>query len=122
MRIPHVVEDICTRNVLAMEYLDGVSLSDAIEQEQDRVAKALGHQNGEELKKMLASRMRAHFKNGGGAGSGGLKMLGSKRMKTLNVFGPAAARVLRTYASVREGIESGIESAALHAAKFGSKL
>jgi len=118
VRIPRVVDDICTQNVLAMEYLEGVSLSDAIQQEQDRVAKALGKQDGDELKKVLASRMREHFENGGGAGSGGMNMLGDKKMKFLNVFGPTATTMLRTYASVRDGIEN----AAISAAKFGSKL
>eukprot|EP00581_Thalassiosira_minuscula_P007213 CAMPEP_0183707806 /NCGR_PEP_ID=MMETSP0737-20130205/4259_1 /TAXON_ID=385413 /ORGANISM="Thalassiosira miniscula, Strain CCMP1093" /LENGTH=611 /DNA_ID=CAMNT_0025935535 /DNA_START=220 /DNA_END=2055 /DNA_ORIENTATION=- len=118
VRIPRVVEDICTPNVLAMEYLEGVSLSDAIQREQDRVAKALGKQDGEELKKVLASRMREHFENGGGAGSGGMHMLGDKKMKLLNVMGPAATTMLRTYASVKDGIEN----AALSVAKFGSKV
>eukprot|EP00984_Skeletonema_dohrnii_P032132 scaffold25613_cov84-Skeletonema_dohrnii-CCMP3373.AAC.2 len=36
VRIPRVVDDICTQHVLAMEYLEGVSLSDAIKDEQDR--------------------------------------------------------------------------------------
>jgi len=116
VRIPRVVEDICTPNVLAMEYLEGVSLSDAIAQEQHRMAKALGKKDGEELKMVLASRMREHFENGGGAGSGGMQMLGDKKM--MNVFGPSAATMLRTYASVRDSVEH----AAISAAKFGSQL
>jgi predicted unusual protein kinase regulating ubiquinone biosynthesis (AarF/ABC1/UbiB family) len=115
VRIPRVVEDICTPNVLAMEYLDGISLSEAIQQEQDKVAKALGKKDGDELKKILASRMRDHFKNGGGAASG---MLGDRKMKILNAFGPSAAMMLRAYASARDSIEN----AAIAAVKFGSKL
>ncbi|KAL9182297.1 hypothetical protein ACHAXT_012949 [Thalassiosira profunda] len=118
VRIPRVVEEICTQNVLAMEYLEGVSLSDAIQQEEDSVAKALGKKDGDELKRVLASRMREHFENGGGAGSGGMMMLGDKKMKLMNVLGPTATAVLRTYASIRDGIEN----AALSAAKFASKL
>ncbi|KAL7532103.1 hypothetical protein ACHAXR_004441 [Thalassiosira sp. AJA248-18] len=118
VRIPRVVEAICTPNVLAMEYLEGVSLSDAIQHEQDSVAKALGKKDGEELKMLLASRMREHFENGGGAGEGGMQMLGDKKMKMMNVFGPGATTMLRTYASVRDGVEN----AALSVAKFGSKL
>eukprot|EP01083_Nonionella_stella_P031796 87042_1 len=101
-----------------MEYLEGVSLSDAIEQEQDRVAKAFGKENGEELKRMLASKMRDHFKNGGGAGSGGLQMLGSKKMKILNSFGPTATAAVRTYASIRDGVEN----AAISLSKLGSRI
>jgi len=118
VRIPRVVEDICTPNVLAMEYLEGVSLSEAIDQEQHRVAKALGKKDGEELKRVLASRMKEHFENGGGAGSGGMQMLGDKKMKLMNVFGPGAAAALRTYASVLDGVEH----AAISVAKFGAKL
>ncbi len=118
VRIPRVVDDICTQHVLAMEYLEGVSLSDAIKDEQDRVAKALGRKDGDELKKMLASKMREHFENGGGAGSGGMQMLGDKQMKIMNVLGPSATALLRTYASMRDGIEN----AAISLVKFGSKL
>ncbi len=118
VRIPRVVDDICTQHVLAMEYLEGVSLSDAIKEEQDRVAKALGRKDGDELKSMLASKMREHFENGGGAGSGGMRMLGDKNMKIMNVLGPSATTLLRTYASVRDGIEN----AAISFIKFGSKL
>ncbi len=114
VRIPRVVDDICTQHVLAMEYLEGVSLSDAIKDEQDRVAKALGRKDGDELKAMLASKMREHFENGGGAGSGGIRMLGDKQMKIMNVLGPSATTLLRTYASVRDGIEN----AAISVVKF----
>ena len=88
VRIPRVVDEICTKNVLAMEYLDGLSLSDAIEEEQNRVAKALGKKDGEELKNILASRMKDHFENGGGAGSGGMQMLG----KSSNVLGSSTVQ------------------------------
>mmetsp|Transcript_8318 Transcript_8318/g.13704 ORF Transcript_8318/g.13704 Transcript_8318/m.13704 type:complete len:592 (+) Transcript_8318:197-1972(+) len=118
VRIPRVVDDICTQHVLAMEYLEGVSLSDAIKDEQNRVAKALGRKDGDELKVLLASKMREHFENGGGAGSGGMRMLGDKQMKIMNVLGPSATAMLRTYASVRDGFEN----AAISVVKFGSRL
>lgn len=118
VRIPRVVDEICTQHVLAMEYLDGVSLSEAIQDEQNRLAKALGRKDGDELKSMLASKMREHFENGGGAGSGGMRMLGDKQMKLMNVLGPAATAVLRTYASMRDGMEN----TAIALLKFGSKL
>ena len=118
VRIPRVVDDICTQHVLAMEYLEGVSLSDAIKDEQDRVAKALGRKDGDELKNMLAGKMREHFENGGGAGSGGMQILGDKQMKIMNVLGPSATALVRTYASMRDGIEN----AAFSLVQFGSKL
>lgn len=113
VRIPRVVDEICTKNVLAMEYLEGVSLSDAIQQEQDRVAKALGKQDGKELKKILAGKMKEHFQNGGGASS---SMLGG--VGKMQVFGNAATTILRTYASLLDGVEN----AAIAVTKFGSKL
>jgi aarF domain-containing kinase len=121
VRIPRVVDEICTQNVLAMEYLEGISLNEAIAMEQRRVAKALGMRDGDELKSVMARRMRKHFENGGGAtgeGGGMQGMLGGNRMKLVNVFGPSAAALLRTYASVKDEIEN----AALSAAKVGSLI
>ncbi|KAL3809550.1 hypothetical protein ACHAXA_001824 [Cyclostephanos tholiformis] len=121
VRIPRVVDEICTPNVLAMEYLEGISLSKAIAVEQRRVAKALGMSDGDELKKVLASKMRKHFENGGGAtGEDGVirGVLGGNRMRLLNAIGPSAAALLRTYASVKDEIEN----AALSASKFGSLI
>lgn len=93
-------------------------MSAAIQREQDRMAKALGKKDGEELRQAVAIRMREHFENGGGAGSGGLRTLGSKKTKLTNVFGPSAMAAIRAYTSAREGIEN----AALSVAKFGAKL
>jgi len=104
VRIPRV-HNVYGRNVLIMEYLKGVSLGDAIEEEQNRVAKALGKKDARELKSELSKKMREHMENGGGAGSGGLRMLGGKQTKLLNVFGPAASMLLRSYAGVLDRVE-----------------
>ena len=104
VRIPRVY-NVYGRNVLIMEHLKGVSLGDAIEEEQNRVAKALGKKDARELKSELSKRMREHMENGGGAGSGGMKMLGGRQAKMLNVFGPAASMVLRSYAGARDRFE-----------------
>ena len=105
VRIPRVY-NVYGRNILIMEYLKGVSLGDAIEEEQNRVAKALGKKDASELKSELSKRMREHMENGGGAGPGGMKMLGGKQTKMLNVFGPAASMMLRSYAGARDRVES----------------
>jgi hypothetical protein len=121
VRIPRVVDVICTPNVLAMEYLEGISLSNAIAMEQRRVAKALGMSNGDELKRVMASKMRKHFENGGDAtGENGVmqEMLGGNRMKLFNALGPSAAALLRTYALAKDEIEN----AALAVSKFGSLI
>lgn len=118
VRIPRVIEDICTPNVLAMEFLEGTSLSEAIQQEQHRMARALGKKDGDELRRAVAERMMNHFKNGGSdAGSGG-RMLGGRSMKLVNALGPSAAAVFRLYASVRDSVEN----AAISVTKIGSKL
>mmetsp|Transcript_38579 Transcript_38579/g.71315 ORF Transcript_38579/g.71315 Transcript_38579/m.71315 type:complete len:395 (-) Transcript_38579:315-1499(-) len=108
VRIPRVMNEtgICTQHVLVMEYLRGTSLAEAIEQEQNRIANALGKKDGEELRSILAKRMREHFENGGGAGSGGMELLGGKKAKFAQAVGPLAARMLRSYAGVKERFEN----------------
>jgi len=108
VRIPRVKNEtgICTQHVLVMEYLRGTSLAEAIELEQNRIANVLGKEDGEELRSVLAERMREHFENGGGAGSGGMELLGSKKAKLAQVAGPLAAKLLRTYAGVREKVNN----------------
>jgi hypothetical protein len=123
VRIPRVINDICTKNVLAMEYLEGTSLGDAIDSEKRRVAKALGMRNGDELKTVLATKMRKHFENGGGGVAannegGDMMMLSGNKAKLINVFGPSAAALLRTYAFLRDEIENVI----LSVFKFGSMI
>lgn len=121
VRIPRVINEICTKNVLAMEYLEGTSLGDAIDLEQRRVAKALGMRDGDELKSALATKMRKHFENGGGMANndgGDMMMLSGNRAKLINVFGPSAAALLRTYALLRDEIENVI----LSVYKFWSML
>ena len=107
VRIPRV-RHVFGRDVLIMEYLKGVSLGDAIEEEQNRMARALGQKDARELKSALSKRMREHFENGGGAGSGGMKMFngGKQGAKMLNIFGPAASAMLRSYAGARDRVES----------------
>ncbi|KAL7466563.1 hypothetical protein ACHAXS_006867 [Conticribra weissflogii] len=108
VRIPRVRNEtgICSENVLVMEYLEGISLSDAIGSEQDRLARALGREDGEELKRVLAERMRQHFEKGGGAGSGAMdNMLGRKSGMVTGAVGSAAGGLLRTYAKARDRVE-----------------
>jgi len=108
VRIPRV-RHVFGRNVLIMEYLQGISLGDAIEAEQNRMARALGQKDARELKSVMSKRMREHFENGGGAGSGSMqKMLGGGKQgaKMMNIVGPAASAMLRSYAGARDRVES----------------
>ena len=114
VRIPKVRNEtgLCTKNVLVMEYLDGVSLRDIMTDEQDRIARALGKKNGEELQFMIAKRIKEHFQDGGGDADGDAQMRllgggsgGDHRLARLwNALGPFAVHGLRHYAYVRERI------------------
>jgi len=68
VRIPCVPDArLCTRHVLAMEYLHGVSLASAIEDEYAEIADALGMGSAAELRSKLMRRVQQHFEGGGGA-------------------------------------------------------
>lgn len=70
VRVPRVVDErLCTQHVLAMEYLAGTSLSDAIRREQEVVAHALGLGSAEELRDRLMQSVKRHFSKGGGGTS-----------------------------------------------------
>jgi hypothetical protein len=77
--------------------------------------------DGDELKTALATKMRKHFENGGGVANnegGDMMILSGNRAKLINVFGPSAAALLRTYALLRDEIENVI----LSVFKFGSMI
>ncbi|KAL7517784.1 hypothetical protein ACHAWX_002675 [Stephanocyclus meneghinianus] len=108
VRIPRVRNEtgICSKNVLVMEYLEGMALSDVIQEEQERVARALGKEDAAELKRAIMTRMRDHFERGGGAGDGGMNLLEGAKMNLLSkVLGPAGGTLLRAYASARNHVE-----------------
>ncbi len=70
VRVPRVVDErLCTQHVLAMEYLAGTSLSDAIYSEQEVIAQALGLGSAEELRDRLMQSVKSHFSKGGGGTS-----------------------------------------------------
>ena len=109
VRIPRVRNEtgLCTKNVLVMEYLDGIPLREVMNLEQDRIARALGKQSGEELQYLIAKRIKAHIEGGGGdaqmrllGGGGG----GDKLASLWSALGPFAIHVLRHYARLRERI------------------
>ena len=94
---------ICNQDVLVMEYLEGTSLSAAMEQEHNRFAKALGKEDADEMKRVLMERMKEHMERGGGAGSGSLQMMGNTKL--LQAVGPTAASVFRAFAGLKERLE-----------------
>lgn len=63
VRIPVVRDDtgLCTSEVLVMEFLEGQSLNSAIEQEQDRMARALGKEDGKALREFIVERIGEHL-------------------------------------------------------------
>jgi predicted unusual protein kinase regulating ubiquinone biosynthesis (AarF/ABC1/UbiB family) len=123
VRVPIVKNEtgICNENVLVMEYLEGQSLSSAMEQEQNRYARALGKEDAEELKSVLMERMKEHMEHGGGAGSGSLKMMeGGTRL--LQTFGPTGVRLFRAFAGIKESLEDVAVSCRVAGAKIRNSL
>jgi len=123
VRIPRVRNEtgLCTQHVLVMEYLKGVSMADAIGLEQDKVGRALGYEDRDGLKSALSKKMREHFENGGdGTESGSATDFfledgqddGRKRKGASNnimqqfMMGPTAARMLRSYANLKERVSN----------------
>jgi hypothetical protein len=70
VRVPRVIDErLSTRHVLAMEFLEGTSLSNAITAEQEAIAQALGLGGAEELRERLMRSVKSHFSKGGGGTS-----------------------------------------------------
>lgn len=121
VRIPRVLNEtgLCSRHVLIMEYLDGVSLSDVVKQEQNRMARAMGKVDADEFRTVLAQRMREHFEKGGGGGDNnaigtsgqsmkglfgrqGSSSSGSSSGRMIQVSLPLMAKAFRTYVGIKE--------------------
>lgn len=86
-RVPTVPDErLCTRHVLAMEYLPGCSLASAVESELADIAAALG-MDSRELRLSLMRRVHAHFKDGGGKA----QLLGAAELAAPLLRGYAAA-------------------------------
>ena len=120
VRVPRVIDErLSTRHVLAMEFLEGTSLSSAITAEQEAIAQALGMGGAEELRDRLMRSVKSHFSKGGGGTS---KMLsgvasppsrssyGASEDDTRSLRGYQAAvlsaPLLRAYASTRQRLLS----------------
>lgn len=92
---------ICSRNILVLEYLPGISMKSAIQQEQQRMATAVG-KTVDELRQSVIARMREqHNHDDRSEHALGNPLRTPKLMQT---FGPAAARVLRVYSGIKEWI------------------
>jgi len=95
VRIPRIFNEsgLATQHVLAMEYLEGVSLADAIDAEQNQIARALGMVDAAQLRSKIMNEMKQHFLDGGGKRA----LIGREKtvMKATSVLAP----LLRTYAS-----------------------
>jgi len=112
VRIPRVRNEtgICTKHVLAMEYLRGTGLSKVIEEEQHRFAKALGHSSAEELRKTLGNKMRKHFEESEDDGtedrdSNFLESGKSKASTFIMGSAPFFTNILRAFLNVKLGVD-----------------
>ena len=120
VRVPRVIDErLSTRHVLAMEFLEGTSLSNAITAEQEAISQALGLGGAEELRERLMRSIKSHFSKGGGGTS---KMLsgvasppssssyGASVDDTMSLRGYQAAvlsaPLLRAYAATRQRLLS----------------
>lgn len=118
VRIPRVRNEtgLCNKNVLVMEYLDGTSLNDVIAMEQDRMARAMGKEDAQELRRALSQRMRDHFEQGGGeeqanVGDGTLKHMFDVKSKVMKVVSPnALASAFRFYVQVKTKVDGVLSS------------
>jgi len=118
VRIPRVRNEtgLCSTNILVMEYIPGVPLSKILAEEQERLAKALG-KSGADLQKYLTEQLSDVQ---GGAQNNGVftspssvttkgwasSALTNPSINTmLQKTAPVWARLIRSYASVRDGVD-----------------
>jgi aarF domain-containing kinase len=71
VRIPKVIH--ASKQVLVMEYLEGTSLKDAMEEELQQIAVALGLQSAQALRAKVMEDLKLHFLEGGGTSNSILK-------------------------------------------------
>lgn len=103
VRLPAVPDArLCTRHVLAMEYLPGRSLAAAIDAEMAEVASALGLESAAALREQLMRRVTSHFEGGGG----GARLLDAAE---------AAAPLLRAYVAAARRVRASARAAAAFA-------
>jgi hypothetical protein len=95
IRIPKVMGGMTTEHVLAMEYIEGTSLADAMDDELQEIAFALGYHSAEELKREVQQDLKKHFMGGGGHGN----LVDSKEQGMLE-RATTVAPLVRTYATV----------------------
>lgn len=65
IRIPRVIGK-ATQHVLIMEYMEGTSLADAMEEEQQQIAISLGMSSAKALRAKVMEDLKTHFLEGGG--------------------------------------------------------
>lgn len=131
IRIPRVFNEtgLCQKHVLVMEYLEGMPLQQAIAVEQERVAKALGHDSAKEMRSEMRKQMRDYFDKSdnendnehdenendydnesrrhrsGSDSSNGVIDASKNRMVLQFLSSPMAARLLRFYADAKETVD-----------------
>jgi len=102
VRIPNVKNEtgICSKTVLAIEYLPGISMKKAIEDEQHRVALGLGLKNAAELRQTISARMReTHTHTDRNLER---RAFSARKARLMQSFGPPVAAVLRVLGGFKE--------------------
>jgi len=90
---------LCTQHVLAMEYLDGVTMASAIRGEQEELAAALGFCNGAAMRAHIMRLVKCHLESGDGGN-------GLLLSQSLAMAAPAGAAALRFYAGSRRRLRN----------------
>lgn len=103
VRIPNVRNEtgICSPTILALEFLPGISLKSAIDDEQHRMALGLGMQNVQDLRQSIAMRMREQHYHADRTPEQ-QAAFSVRQAKMLQQFGPALAGILRVVGAIKE--------------------
>ena len=101
VRIPRVYNQtgLCNKNILVMEYLEGVSLQRILSEEQERLASAMGQASAADFQRHLSEQLKGAVANtaGGAQHSGQNPSLPAWMTNpTIQTWG---ARLFRTYAN-----------------------
>lgn len=112
VRIPRVRNEtgLCGENMLIMEYLQGTSLATILHEEQTRLARALGKESAHEWQEHVTAQLQGGAQSLAADGKTKDRAMTANRSRlpvwvTNPLVQTGGARLLRTYATVRDGVD-----------------
>ena len=115
VRIPRVRNEtgLCSENILVMEYLEGTSLAQVLQNEQERLARALGKASASELQSHLTDQLKGLDAPATGSSIDELSWEEKKNpfwrnpaiQNVIHKTAPVWSRVFRAYAGTRDKVE-----------------